>query len=100
MTQEESHAKQLRFIGYSDRMRRACDRMSSEALRAHYRRLHARREAMVMRGLADGAWKEHHTLRGIILDVGTQMVFTISGVLDERRQLALWVAARALRRAA
>jgi hypothetical protein len=55
---------------------------------------------MVMRGLADGAWREHHTLRGVILDVGTQMVFTISGVLEERRQLALWVAARGLRRAA
>jgi hypothetical protein len=46
---------------------------------------------MVMRGLVDGTWMEHYSLRGVILDIGTQMVFTISGVLEERRQLALWV---------
>jgi hypothetical protein len=100
MDQEASRAKQLRQIDISIRMRAACERLSTDALRAHYRRLHARRERMVM-GVIGEYESVHGTgIKGQVFDVTTLMVLSVSGVLQNRRDLAEWVAARGLRRAA
>jgi hypothetical protein len=73
-----------------NRMVAACERASDDVLRAHYRKLHMRRERMVMGVVGEMDSVHGSGIKGRVFDVTTCMVFAVSHVLGERRRVREW----------